>query len=71
MRQHHPARANADSLRRQRHRANENLWRTARQPRRGMVLRQPVAVIAQRIASLCEVYRVADGIGRGQPFFNG
>ena len=71
MRQHHPARANADALGRQCHRANQHLGRAARKPRRGMMLCQPIAVIAQRITGLRKVYRVADGIGRRQPRFNG
>ena len=55
VRQHHAAAAHANRLRGRRDRADEHLRRRACQRRRGVVLRQPVALVAERLRVAGEV----------------
>ncbi len=63
MGEHHPARADADVARLARHLSDEDLRAGAREGIAVVVLGQPVAVIAQRIARLGERDGLGDGVG--------
>ncbi|GLU24660.1 hypothetical protein SLE2022_405680 [Rubroshorea leprosula] len=64
MRKHHPARSDADARGGHRHRRDQRLGRGPRECGRGMVLRQPVAMIAEAIGGAREVDRVAHRLPR-------
>ena len=63
--QHHAARADADPARAHRDLGDQDLGGGAREPGGGVVLGQPVAVIAEPIGGLREVEGLPDGFGRG------
>ncbi len=65
MRQHDPARADADRLRLGRHPRDQNLRRRARQTRRVVMLSQPIAVKAQRIRPPRQLQRLVERLCHG------
>jgi len=64
MRQQHPARADADAPRRGAQRAEQHLGRAAANERNGVMLRHPIAVIAQRVGMTRHRHRVGEDLRR-------
>src|SRR4051794_1351786 len=65
VRQHHPAAAHADARRGRRDDAYQHLGARAGEPRCGVMLRHPVAVVAERLGVAGEIDRVVQGVRPG------
>ncbi len=63
--EHHAARAHAEVRGAHRHLADEDLRAGAGQGRAGVVLGQPVAVVAEPVDDLGQLQGLVDGVGRG------
>ena len=67
VRQHHAAAADADARRRGGDLRDQDLRRRAREHRRAVMLRDPVALVAERLGVAREIDRVAQRVGARRP----
>jgi len=67
VRQHHPARADPDAARHRGHLGDQHLGARSREAGGGVVLGQPVAVIAPAVRGPRQLERLVNGVGGSAP----